>query len=85
MACARPVASVPQGHIAKLIEPERSGFLLPNERDAWIQLLSRLPTRAELAAMGGNAARRVSDSSWRKTASHYLELAQRLMGESHQT
>jgi len=78
MACERPVASVPHGHIAKLIEHESTGFLLANECQAWKSLLATFPTRERLAAMGRCAAQRVANMSWRQTAGRYLEFAQRL-------
>jgi glycosyltransferase involved in cell wall biosynthesis len=78
MACERPVASVPQGHIAQLIENRVNGFLLPNERSAWNVLLRSMPSRVRLMEMGRSAANRVSGLSWENTARRYLELAQGL-------
>jgi glycosyltransferase involved in cell wall biosynthesis len=78
MACARPVASVPNGHILRLIDDQVSGFLLANEVDAWVAFLRALPSRSRLQAMGWEAAKRAASLSWEKTAARYLELAQRL-------
>jgi glycosyltransferase involved in cell wall biosynthesis len=78
MACARPVASVPHGHILRLIDDQVSGFLLANDVDAWVAFLRALPSRSRLQAMGWEAAKRAASLSWEKTAARYLELAQRL-------
>ena len=75
MACERPVVSVPQGHIAKLIEHRISGFLLHNDVAAWSFFLRGIPSRARLSEMGRCAANRVADLSWDSTAKRYLELA----------
>jgi glycosyltransferase involved in cell wall biosynthesis len=79
MACARPVASVPHGHILRLIDDQVNGFLLANEVDAWIAFLNALPSRTRLEAMGREAAKRVAALSWEKTAEQYLDLARRLL------
>jgi glycosyltransferase involved in cell wall biosynthesis len=79
MACARPVASVPHGHILRLIDDQMNGFLLANEVDAWIGFLHALPSRSRLQAMGRDAARRVASLSWEETAGRYLELARQLL------
>jgi len=79
MACERPVASVPHGHIAQLIEHEATGFLLANEVDAWTTFLLEMPARDRLAEMGRRAARRVASLSWDETAARYLELGSRLV------
>lgn len=79
MACERPVASVPQGHIAELIEDRVSGFLLANDVAAWAALLDSLPSRSELARMGERAARRVAPLSWANTAAGYMEVSRRLL------
>ena len=82
MACARPVASVPQGHIAKLIDHRSSGFLLANDADSWAQFLPTLPSRESLAQMGLKAAQRAARLSWGETARRYVDLAQGLVGSS---
>jgi len=79
MACARSVASVPHGHILRLIEHQVSGFLLPNDVDAWTAFLNALPSRARLQAMGREAAKRVAALTWEKTADRYLDIARRLL------
>lgn len=78
MACAKPVASVPQGHIRNLIEHGSNGFLLANDADSWARFLPTLPARERLAGMGLAAARRAAHLSWRATGSRYVELARRL-------
>jgi len=78
MACARPVISIPSGHIAKLIEHQVSGFVLPNEVPSWVSFLEKLPSRERLENMGRAAARAVESVSWEKTAARYLEVCQRL-------
>lgn len=78
MACERPVASVPHGHITDLIDPA-TGFLLPNEPQAWTTFLQTLPSRPHLAAMGHHAAAKVAHLSWEATAGRYLELGRRLL------
>jgi len=79
MACARPVASVPHGHILQLIDDQMNGFLLANEVVAWIGFLHALPSRSRLQAMGREAAKRAAGLSWEKTAEQYLDLARRLL------
>jgi glycosyltransferase involved in cell wall biosynthesis len=79
MACARPVASVPQGHIVKLIEDQSNGFLLPNTVPGWATFLQALPSRARLEDMGRRAAERVEGCNWERTAAQYLEAARRLL------
>ncbi len=79
MACARPVASVPSGHIEDLIADRVSGFLVPNELSAWLAFLQALPPRSRLAEMGGDAARAVADVSWENTAAQYLDVSRRLV------
>ena len=78
MACATPVASVPEGRPGELIRDGVSGFLLPNTSAAWAQLFKGLPSRAELAAMGLEAARDAAPIHSDVTAARYLELCQQL-------
>ena len=78
MACGRPVASVPSGHIEKLIKDQVSGFLFPNEAGSWVSFLETLPSRERLAEMGLAAARAVESMTWEKTAVRYLEACQKL-------
>lgn len=81
MACERPVASVPHGHILRLIEHDVTGFLLANEVGAWTALLRALPARDRLAEMGRRAARSVASLSWSETAARYLDLGSRLVAD----
>jgi glycosyltransferase involved in cell wall biosynthesis len=82
MACERPVASVPHGHILKLINDGVTGFLVDNNAEAWLAFLQRLPSRARLAEMGRSAAARVAPLSWRATAARYLELSLELRAQA---
>jgi glycosyltransferase involved in cell wall biosynthesis len=79
MACARPVVSVPSGHIRELITHHRTGFLVPNEASAWRSFLDAFPARQRLAAMGQAAAEAVASVSWENTAAQYLEAGYRLL------
>jgi glycosyltransferase involved in cell wall biosynthesis len=79
MACARPVISVPSGHILSLIEDQRTGFLFANEPGKWKEFLARFPSRSRLAQMGRAAAPSVEHLSWRSTAQRYLELCRPLV------
>ena len=78
MACGRPVASVPSGHIKKLIDDQVSGFLFPNDATAWVDFLKTLPSREKLKEMGRAAARAAESITWGKTAERYLEVCQEL-------
>ena len=79
MACGRPVASVPEGHVARLIENQVTGFLLPNTVAGWATFLQALPSRLRLAEMGRRAAERVKACTWEHTAARYLEAGRRLL------
>ena len=79
MACARPVISVPSGHILRLVEDRRTGFLFANEASAWAAFLNALPPREHLAAMGMAAAETVAPLSWERTAAGYLEVARQVI------
>ena len=79
MACARPVISVPSGHILRLVEDRRTGFLFANEASAWAAFLETLPSRERLAAMGMAAAEAVAPFSWERTAAGYLEVAREVL------
>jgi glycosyltransferase involved in cell wall biosynthesis len=76
MACGRPVASVPSGHIKRLIKDQLSGFLFPNDVPSWISFLKTLPSRDRLKQMGDAALRAVESISWEQTARRYLEVCQ---------
>ena len=78
MACARPVASVPSGHIKRLIDDRVSGFLFSNDVPSWVTFLETLPSREKLKKMGAAAARAVESVTWEKTAARYLEVCQKL-------
>ena len=78
MACGRPVASVPSGHINKLIDDQVSGFLFPNDATAWVDFLKTLPSRDKLKEMGRAASRAAESITWGKTAERYLEVCQKL-------
>jgi glycosyltransferase involved in cell wall biosynthesis len=77
MACARPVISVPSGHILDLVEDGVTGFLFSNEIDRWLEFLDRLPSRGALAEMGRAAAPRVANVTWETTAKAYLDCSRR--------
>jgi glycosyltransferase involved in cell wall biosynthesis len=82
MACARPVASVPSGHVKTLIQDLISGFLLPNDERSWIKFLESLPSRDRLRQMGDAARRAVESITWENTARRYLEVCQTLTTRS---
>jgi D-inositol-3-phosphate glycosyltransferase len=77
MACARPVVSVPSGHIVTLIQHGISGFLLPNTAQDWAAFLRHCPPRAQLRQMGEAALRLTPVGSWEETALAYLALCER--------
>lgn len=79
MSCARPVISVPSGHILSLIDDQKSGFLFSNEKEEWERFLENLPNRQRLAEMGQAAAPSVQHLSWQRTAEQYLKLCQPLI------
>jgi glycosyltransferase involved in cell wall biosynthesis len=81
MACARPVASVPSGHIKKLIDDQKSGFLFANDASSWIAFFERLPSRDRLKEMGRVASRAAEPITWGKTAERYLELCEALAAQ----
>jgi glycosyltransferase involved in cell wall biosynthesis len=78
MACGRPVASVPSGHIKELIEDQVSGFLMANDTASWVEFFKLLPPRARLMQMGAAGARAAESVTWEKTAARYLEVCQKL-------
>ena len=77
MACERPVASVPHGHILQLIDHQVTGFLVNNNADAWTALFRSMPSRQRACRNGRTAAQRVASLSWNATAARYLELGYR--------
>jgi glycosyltransferase involved in cell wall biosynthesis len=88
MACARPVISVPSGHIATLIQHGITGFLLPNTVQDWTVFLCHCPPRAQLRYMGEVAVKRLPAGSWEETALAYLSLCKQAVmghGQGHQS
>jgi D-inositol-3-phosphate glycosyltransferase len=81
MACARPVISVPSGHITTLIQHGISGFLLPNTVQDWTTFLCHCPPRAQLRQMGEAAVKRLPAGSWEETALAYLSLCEQVVTE----
>ena len=79
MACGRAVISVPSGHVQSLIEHQRTGLLFANQERAWLDYLDKLPSAAQLDAIGRAAAQQVAAISWEGTAARYLALAERLL------
>ena len=80
MACARPVISVPSGHILKLIRDGETGFLFPNEPGQWSDFLRTMPERSLLRQMGTVAAPSVAHLTWRATAQGYLDASEAALG-----
>jgi glycosyltransferase involved in cell wall biosynthesis len=78
LGVGRAVVAAPSTRARELIEDQVSGFLLPNEPDAWRAFLARLPDRARLAAMGREAAR-APLPSWQQTAQGYLAAIERTL------
>ena len=76
LAAARPVVSVPSGHILNLIKPGVSGFLFPNQPGHWLEFLQRLPPRAILKQMGERALRTTAFRSWEDTACDYFSICE---------
>ena len=74
MACARPVISIPSGHILSLIESGVTGYLFDNESEAWSGFLADMPDRPMLAKMGSAAAPTVRSLTWAETARRYLQI-----------
>ena len=76
MVSARPVISVPSGHILKLVQDGVSGFLFPNEVAYWRDFLRTCPSRAQLRHMGRAARQTVPVWSWDEVARTYFRLCQ---------
>lgn len=83
MACGRPVVSVPSGHIKKLIDDQKSGFLLDNDVFSWINFLKTVPSREKLNQMGDGAARAVESLTWGNTAERYLDVCEELISKAN--
>jgi len=84
LACARPVVSVPSGHILNLVQPGVNGFLFSNETSSWIAFLRDLPAREKFREIGSTGARVVCNFTWEKTAAGYMGLCQRML-QNHPT
>jgi glycosyltransferase involved in cell wall biosynthesis len=81
LACARPVISVPSGQVRRLVTHGVTGFLLPNEIGAWVELLASLPSRHRLTEMGQAAMHSVATTmTWEQTAAEYLRICKRVVG-----
>jgi glycosyltransferase involved in cell wall biosynthesis len=80
LAVGRPVVAAPAERAKELIEDGTTGFLLPNEPGQWRAFLSRLPDRAELAAMGQQALG-TRLPSWDDTARGYLGAIEHVLAE----
>ncbi|MEW6743523.1 MAG: glycosyltransferase [Planctomycetota bacterium] len=74
MAADLPVATMPGGPAAGLVEHARNGFLVANTAEAWTRLLGELPPAPRLRAMGQGNATRVEGRSWSAVAAAYLRL-----------
>jgi glycosyltransferase involved in cell wall biosynthesis len=79
MASARPVVSVPSGHVHKLIQHSISGFLFPHDTAHWVDFLRHCPPRQQLKQMGTVAASATSVQSWEEVAQAYLTLCQQVV------
>ena len=76
LSAGRPVVTVPSGRLPDLVRDGETGFLVANQREAWMRLLRDPPSRARLRAMG-EAAAKVQLMSWSDTAEGYLECCER--------
>jgi glycosyltransferase involved in cell wall biosynthesis len=85
MACARPVASVPSGHILNLIHNNVTGFLFHNDAQNWVSFLTKCPSREALQEMGRMAASLVSAYSWEATSDAYFSLCEQLISRKYNT
>jgi len=80
LSAGRPVVTVSSGRLADLIRHGETGFLIPNTVDDWMQFLRQCPSRATLRALG-MAATKIDLMSWDETASAYLALCERQLGD----
>lgn len=76
LAGARPVVSVPSGHILEVVKPDVSGFLFPNTVQDWRDFLESVPSRGRLKEMGEAALRTTAFRSWEDMALGYLSLCE---------
>jgi glycosyltransferase involved in cell wall biosynthesis len=84
MACARPVVSVPSGHILNLVHHNITGFLFHNNVEDWISFLYGCPSRQELQKMGLVAADMVISRNWESTARTYLTCCEEVISKKLQ-
>jgi glycosyltransferase involved in cell wall biosynthesis len=82
MASARPVVSVPSGHVHKLIQHGISGFLFPNNTAHWVDFLRHCPPRQQLKQMGIVAASVTPVQSWEEVAQTYLKLCEQVVTQT---
>jgi D-inositol-3-phosphate glycosyltransferase len=82
MACARPVVSVPSGHILNLVRDNITGFLFHNNVQNWTSFLAGCPSRKELREMGLVAVDTVSSCNWEVTARSYLTLCDQIISKN---
>ena len=85
MACARPVVSVPSGHIHALIQHGISGFLFHNNMENWRGFLDRCPEREELRRMGIAAVEQVRIYNWHSTARTYFDLCVKALSQKNES
>jgi glycosyltransferase involved in cell wall biosynthesis len=78
MACGRAAVSVPSAQTKTLINDGVNGYLIPNEIDAWTDLLDRLPPRERLLQMGQAAVKSAAPLTWEATAEAYYDICRRL-------
>jgi glycosyltransferase involved in cell wall biosynthesis len=83
LSVGRPVASVPSGRVASLVEHGVTGFLFENDLRHWMTFLTDMPPRARLQQMG-MAAAATRLQSWDDTADAYLANCERLLAVARQ-
>ena len=82
MACAKPVISIPSGHILSLIDNGVTGFLFDNASEAWRRFFNEMPDRQTLLKMGIAAAPAVASLTWSETARRYLQIGSEISKKS---
>lgn len=78
LACGRPVISVPNSRLFKLIEHGVTGYLLSNDKSVWCDFIEKFPSREELFVMAKNVQARYQARGWDETARNYLRLCIRV-------